>query len=34
MFAGFNLEIDEQFFNSQQKSFYEYQKIGKAHIDS
>lgn len=34
MFAGFNLEIDEQFFDSQQKSFYEYQKIGKAHLDS
>lgn len=33
MFAGFNLKIDEQFFDSQQKSFYEYQKIGKAHLD-
>lgn len=34
MFAGFNLEIDKQFFDSQQKSFHEYQKIGKAHLDS
>lgn len=34
MFAGFNLEIDEQFFDSQQKSFHEYKKIGKAHLDS
>ena len=29
MFAGFNLEIDKHFFESQQKSFHEYQKSGK-----
>lgn len=34
MFAGFNLEINEQFFDSQQKSFQEYQEIGKAHLAS
>lgn len=34
MFAGFNLKIDEQFFDSQQKSFHEYQKIGKSHLDA
>ena len=34
MFAGFNLEIDKQFFESQRKSFHEYQKIGKKHLES
>lgn len=34
MFAGFNLEINEQFFDSQQKSFQECQEIGKAHLAS
>jgi len=32
MFAGFNLEIDKHFFESQQKSFQEYQKIGEEHL--
>ena len=32
MFAGFNLKIDEHFFESQQKSFEEYQKIGEKHL--
>ena len=34
MFAGFNLEINEHFFDSQEKTFSEYQKIGKEHLDS
>ena len=32
MFAGFNLEIDQHFFESQQKSFQEYQTIGEEHL--
>lgn len=34
MFAGFNLEISKTFFNSQIKTFQEYQKIGKTHLKS
>ena len=32
MFAGFNLEINKHFFESKQKSFQEYQKIGEEHL--
>lgn len=32
MFAGFNLEIDETFFDLQPKSFAEYQKKGEKHL--
>lgn len=32
MFAGFNLMINEIFFDSQKKSFQEYQKIGEKHL--
>lgn len=34
MFAGFNLIINESFFDSQTKSFQEYQKIGEKHLIS
>lgn len=34
MFAGFNLEISESFFDSQAKTFQEYQKIGEEHLKS
>lgn len=33
MFAGFNLEITEVFFDTQQKTLQEYQKIGKTHLN-
>lgn len=33
MFVGFNLNISENFFVTQSKSFEEYQKIGKEHIE-
>ena len=32
MFAGFKLEINKHFFESKQKSFQEYQKIGEEHL--
>lgn len=32
MFVGFNLEINKHFFESKQKSFQEYQKIGEEHL--
>ena len=34
MFAGFNLKISESFFDSQVKTFKEYQEIGEDHLKS
>jgi hypothetical protein len=34
MFAGFNLKINESFFDSQAKTFQEYQRIGEIHLES